>query len=173
VLGRTANSVGPDGSDTSAAGQLVRYIPQDTTTGIGRREFLQLFGGALATLTANASSAIAVLDDQYINRKLGIAFRKPHGWTFADDIESCQSMLKDFSVTSPPRPTRISQSEAAEYYATFVFEHENMQRTPVRMRTLAIYQGPAFYTLRLYDSPDAESDLVLDYTSFVESVKMV
>lgn len=55
--------------------------------GIGRREFLQLFGTAIATLTSNPNSEIAIVDEQYVNRKLGIAFRKPPEWTFADDKE--------------------------------------------------------------------------------------
>jgi len=229
--------------------------------GIGRREFLKLFGGTLAALTANPSSAIAIFDDQYINRKLGIAFHKPQGWTFADvkemgevragqildledtelarelvessrlpiltiskdklssranrftpgvtifsdriefpddfpeefhddgldffeleipalkiavaDIESCQSMLKDFRVMSALTPNQVSECDAAEYRATFVFEHENMRPTPVRMRTLVIYQRPAIYTLRMYDSPCSGPELTFDYTSFVEGVKMV
>jgi hypothetical protein len=229
--------------------------------GIGRREFLKLFGGTLAALTANPSSAIAIFDDQYINRKLGIAFHKPHGWSFADvkemgevragqildledfelarelvetaqlpiltvskdklssradrftpgvtifsdriefpddfpeefhdeclddfelvrpaiqiasiDIETCESMLKEFRVMSAITPNQVSECDAAEYHATFVFEHENMQPTAVRMRTLVIYQRPAIYTLRMYDSPWSGPELTFDYASFVESVKMV
>jgi hypothetical protein len=52
--------------------------------GIGRRKFLQIFGSALAALSANVSPAVAVVDEVYINRKLGFAFRKPHGWHFGD-----------------------------------------------------------------------------------------
>jgi hypothetical protein len=221
--------------------------------GIGRREFLQLFGGTLAALTVNSSSAIAIRDDHYINRKLGIAFIKPHGWTFADvkqmgevqagqildlddsdlarelaesaelpvltiskdqlsaaadrftpgvtiyydhfrfldylpdsievkvplleharvDIDSCQSMLKHFRVASAPRSRRVSQCDAAEYEATFLFEHENMRPTPVRMRTLTVYQRPAIYTLRMYDALTSDPDMRFDYTSFMESIKMV
>ena len=213
--------------------------------GIGRREFLKLFGGAIAT----QSSAIHILDDLYVNWKLGIAFRKPHGWTFGDvqemgkvvagqildfddvdlateladsaelpiltiskdrlsadadrftpgitiyldfiedfpgdveiepafenvsgDIHSCELMLKDFRVTSSPQPTQISECDAVEYGAAFVFEHENMEPTPVRMRTLTIYQIPAIYTLRMYDSPISEPNLIFDYTPFVNSVKLV
>lgn len=50
--------------------------------GIGRREFLKLFGTTLAILAT--PSSIAILDDLYINRKLGLAFSKPRGWHFAD-----------------------------------------------------------------------------------------
>jgi hypothetical protein len=52
--------------------------------GIGRREFLRLFGGALASFATQTSSAVALLDDLYINRRLGIALRKPSGWHFGD-----------------------------------------------------------------------------------------
>lgn len=52
--------------------------------GIGRRKFLKLFGASLAVLATQPSQAVAVQDDLYINRKLGMAFRKPYGWHFAD-----------------------------------------------------------------------------------------
>lgn len=52
--------------------------------GIGRREFLRLFGTAIAAASANPSAAITIRDDQYINRRLGIAFQKPNGWVFSD-----------------------------------------------------------------------------------------
>lgn len=222
--------------------------------GIGRRQFLQLFQGALATLAINPSSAIAIFDDQYVNRKLGIAFRKPRDWGFSDvremgqikagqildlngdseliadivnssdlplltvtkdplshkgtrfspgvnvylerfeflnsvsddveieipplenaisDIESLASVLKDFRVTSPPVSTHVSKCDAVDYTATFVFEHEKIHPTPVRMRTLGIYQRPAFYTIRMYDSPASGSVMRIDYTGFVESITMV
>lgn len=219
--------------------------------GIGRRQFLQLFGATITGLTANPSRAIAIVNDQYVNRKLGIAFSKPQGWTFADvkemgevregqildlddadlvrelagsaelpiltiskdrlsaqtsqftpgvtiyldrfewlkafsgkwevpplenaiaDTEHCESMFKDFQVVCPPKETTISECDAAEYTARFLFEHVNMQPTRVRMQTLAVYQSPAYYTLRMFDSPFAGTDMEFDYSSFVESVRIV
>jgi hypothetical protein len=53
--------------------------------GIGRRDFLVMFGSTLAALAAQPLSAVVALeDDLYLNRKLGLAFRKPFGWHFAD-----------------------------------------------------------------------------------------
>lgn len=52
--------------------------------GIGRRDFLRMFGSTLATLSALPSPAVAVEDDLYLNRALGLAFWKPRGWHFAD-----------------------------------------------------------------------------------------
>lgn len=52
--------------------------------GIGRREFLTLFGTTLVVCATQSTQAIAVLDGWYINRKLGIAFRSPEGWFFSD-----------------------------------------------------------------------------------------
>jgi hypothetical protein len=51
--------------------------------GLGRRDFLKVFGVALAAASTQAlSSAISVLDDTYVNRKLGVAFQKPPNWYF-------------------------------------------------------------------------------------------
>lgn len=221
--------------------------------GIGRRKFLQLFQAGLVALAANPSNAIAILDDQYVNRKLGIAFRKPHDWTFADvrdmgqvkagqildlddlqlsqevmdsielpiltisqaplasdsrrfspgvtiyldrftfidrmsddveieippldnvvnDVESLAAMLKNFQVTTSPKSMQVSRCEAADYSATFLFEHENMRPTPVRMRTVTIFQRPALYTIRMFDSPQSGSKLMFDFTPFIESIRMV
>ncbi len=50
--------------------------------GIGRREFLTIFGTILAKLALASSSAAGRHDDLYLNRRLGIAFRCPEGWDF-------------------------------------------------------------------------------------------
>jgi len=89
------------------------------------------------------------------------------------DADSCNTVLKNFRVLSSPLARRVSGCDAAEYEASFVFEHKNMQPTPVRMKTLAINQGAAFYTLRMYDSPYVCDGLEFDYTTFIASVKMV
>ena len=53
--------------------------------GIGRSRFLELFGGGLA---AQPVDAVEFLDDLYVNHKFGMAFRKPHGWHFANVREA-------------------------------------------------------------------------------------
>jgi hypothetical protein len=55
--------------------------------GIGRREFLRVFGPLLATIATKPSTSACLLDDTYVNRQLGIGFTKPHGWSFADAEE--------------------------------------------------------------------------------------
>ena len=155
--------------------------------GIGRREFLQLFGVGIAA-ARNPAAAIAILDDQYINRRLGIAFEKPNGWVFANvkqmadvkagqvldlDVESCATILKRFKVTSDPTSATVSACDAASYEASFIFEHENPEPTPVRMKTLVIDQGTAFYTLRMYDSPYLGEGMAFDFGQFMASVRMV
>ncbi len=89
------------------------------------------------------------------------------------DAESCQAILKDFRVTSAATAFRVSGCDAAQYEASFIFEHQELKPTPVRMKSVAIDQGAAFYTLRMYDSPALGGDMVFDYTPFIASVKMV
>lgn len=50
--------------------------------GIGRREFLRLTGLALAGLTIDPLKAVAINDNAYVNKKLGILFYKPQDWGF-------------------------------------------------------------------------------------------
>lgn len=90
-----------------------------------------------------------------------------------DDVAGRQSILKQFLMTSPPRPTVISPCEAAEYFAGFIFEHTNMPLTPVHMHTLAIAPKSAVDTLRMYDAPEAGLDPQFDYAEFINSIKLV
>ena len=50
--------------------------------GVGRREFLRLTGLALAGLTVDPLKAVAINNNVYVNKKLGILFHKPQGWDF-------------------------------------------------------------------------------------------
>ena len=50
--------------------------------GIGRREFLRLTSLALLGTTTDPLKAVAVNDNAYVNKKLGILFYKPQDWGF-------------------------------------------------------------------------------------------
>ena len=50
--------------------------------GIGRREFLRLTSIALAGLVIDPLKAVAINDNIYVNKKLGILFEKPSNWGF-------------------------------------------------------------------------------------------
>ena len=89
------------------------------------------------------------------------------------DIVSNAEILKNFTITSYPEEITVCGSAGAEYEASFLFEHENMKPTPVRMKTLTIDQGTAFYTLRMCDSPVAGGDLAFDFSEFIRSIKLV
>ncbi len=50
--------------------------------GIGRRAFIKLAGIALAGAAMDPLNAVAVNQNTYINKKLGIMFQKPKDWGF-------------------------------------------------------------------------------------------
>jgi hypothetical protein len=50
--------------------------------GIGRRDFLRLVSMALIGISIDPLKAVAVNNNVYINKKLGILFHKPQGWGF-------------------------------------------------------------------------------------------
>lgn len=62
--------------------------------GIGRRQFLKLFGSVIASASTSPLQAIIVDGDLYINRALGLAFRKPPGWHYFS-IESFENVRSD------------------------------------------------------------------------------
>jgi hypothetical protein len=50
--------------------------------GIGRREFLKLASLAFLGVIIDPLKAVAVNEDVYLNKKLGIIFHKPQGWGY-------------------------------------------------------------------------------------------
>jgi len=50
--------------------------------GIGGKQFIKLSSLALAGLTVNPLNAVAINDNVYVNKKLGILFKKPKNWGF-------------------------------------------------------------------------------------------
>ena len=69
-----------------------------------------------------------------------------------EDIKMLGRGFSQFKVLSPPSLTRISECDAVDYTASFRSMAEGPQ-TIVRMRMVAIFQCPAFYTLRMFDTP--------------------
>ena len=66
--------------------------------GIGRRKFLKLFGAVIASAASNPLQAVIVQGDLYINRALGLAYKKPRGWHFVTleafaDIKEKQQVI--------------------------------------------------------------------------------
>jgi hypothetical protein len=61
--------------------------------GIGRREFLRIFGSSLAALAASPTDAASVHGELYLNRRLGVGFEKPAGWEFVD-VKTMGTMQK-------------------------------------------------------------------------------
>jgi hypothetical protein len=214
--------------------------------GIGRREFLSLFATAFLATTR----AIALVDDLYVlyvNRRLGLAFRKPSSWHFGDvkdmgemmegqvfdvspegqkiirsfvtadlpvvtvtkeplgipadeftpgvtvfldnlleaqsgpftdeaknDIFYCSQLLRGFRLLAAPKKAEVSGCRAADYLATFLWQHAHLPRpVPVNMRTLNINQDPTMYNIRLYDSPYLGRKFEHDYTEFISSIRLV
>ncbi|MES2619685.1 MAG: hypothetical protein V4615_02455 [Bacteroidota bacterium] len=73
--------------------------------GIGRREFLRLTSVALTGLAIDPLMAVAVNDNVYVNKKLGILFHKPSDWGFVavkdfGKIKSEQVIGRAFDLTT-------------------------------------------------------------------------
>ncbi|MBN9349817.1 MAG: hypothetical protein J0H55_03955 [Chitinophagaceae bacterium] len=74
--------------------------------GIGRREFLRLTGLALAGLAIDPLKAVAINDNIYVNKKLGILFEKPSDWGFV--------AVKDFGKIKNEQVIGAGLDETAE-----------------------------------------------------------
>jgi hypothetical protein len=74
--------------------------------GIGRREFLRLTSIALAGLAIDPLKAVAVNDNVYVNKKLGILFEKPNDWGFVS--------IADFGKMKRDQIIGVGLEESAE-----------------------------------------------------------
>ena len=79
--------------------------------GVGRREFMKLMSVAMAGLAISPKTAVAINDDYYINRKLGIIFEKPKGWGYVAVADF--SDLKEKQLIS-----NIPKEEHEEFWET-------------------------------------------------------
>lgn len=99
--------------------------------GIGRREFLLQFGAAITTL-ASLGRAAAFVEDLYVDRRHGIAFRRPAGWTYESLAEATRTksgMLLDFAGFDPERWAEFIQQD--EKYAAFVVVGDMARSQPM------------------------------------------
>ena len=230
--------------------------------GIGRREFLIQFSGALAVL-AKTESAVGILEDLYLNRRHGIAFRKPHEWEFRDirdigrtkqgmllefenfdsaafaeylandttheafvlaadmrsarlapgaesadaqvapglgvyyegasttdwpypdkpfsleayverDLENFAAAYRDFRLLELPEATTVSECEAMQYTVQWRYVHRDLPNgVTMRERVLYIYQGPAIYSVRMFDYPALRPPLTYNFESFIPTIRIL
>jgi hypothetical protein len=105
--------------------------------GIGRREFLVQFGSAIAVL-ASAGRAAAFVEDLYLDREHGIAFRCPPGWKFENLAEVRRTkagMLLDLEGFDTERWAEFIRTD--QTYAAFVVVADM-----ARARSMPGWQGP-------------------------------
>jgi len=69
------------------------------SAGIGRRGFLEAFGGIIAAAATHPRAAVVISDDLYVNRKLGLAFAKPTGWGY-ERITTFRDLRDDYELAS-------------------------------------------------------------------------
>ncbi len=213
--------------------------------GIGRREFLKIMGVALAGLAVDPLQAIAINEDYYINKKLGIALVKPKGWHFLsirsfqemkvdqilpiddDELEKeikdamdpvlamtkypdikeyenrfspaisvyCElyefregdtivdlsyragewfkNVLTDYTLTSLPKSISVSNCDAVEMNASFIFTHMKLEPIPLEAKTVMVYQGPILYTIHMFDSKYLSDTTQREFGDFIANFKLV
>ena len=106
--------------------------------GIGRREFLRQFGSVISVV-ASLGRAAAFVEDLYVDRRHGIAFRRPRGWTFEDLAEvsrTKEGMLLDSDDFDPVRWSEFIRTDRT--YSAFVVVGDM-----ARARSLPGWRGPA------------------------------
>ncbi|MBA6337501.1 hypothetical protein H4J57_09840 [Colwellia sp. BRX8-7] len=140
--------------------------------GIGRRKFLKLFGAVIATAATNPLQAVIINDDLYINRTLGLAYKKPLGWhflsleSFADIKEKQQLLDSDTTeilktgddpiaiISQYPESSGITFSPSITIYVENfeLLEGENLQQL---VSTLSETYSKALVDYQFIESPKA------------------
>jgi hypothetical protein len=82
------------------------HQPNNHDMGIGRREFLRLTSIALAGLVIDPLKAVAINENIYVNKKLGILFEKTSDWWFL--------AVKDFGKLKSEQVIGSGLEETAE-----------------------------------------------------------
>ena len=125
--------------------------------GIGRKEFLRLSGLALIGLVCDPLKAVAINEDAYVNKKLGILFHKPRDWKFVGvtdfgRLQSEQIIGEGLDMTTDEIWNDLGSPicVATKHY----------QQTPE-------YRGVFSPTITLNVTPKSELD-TLDYETFEE-----
>ncbi|XOV68284.1 MAG: hypothetical protein ACFHU9_03720 [Fluviicola sp.] len=127
--------------------------------GVGRREFLKLMAIASAGVTMAPKTAVAVNDDYYINRKLGVIFSKPKNWGYV--------ALTDFpDLQEKQIISNVPTEEQAEVWETL--------GGPACMITkyfedLPEYKGVFSPTIQFFVNHKSEFDDI-EYNSFEELI---
>jgi hypothetical protein len=82
------------------------------------------------------------------------------------------SLLKDFTVISPPEPLELSNCECIRLKARWVFQHERIPSTLIEDEILVIDQDPVLYTIHLYDAPSIGEVAQPEFAGFVGSLRL-
>lgn len=128
--------------------------------GIGRREFLKLTRFALLGVLVDPLKAVAVNDNVYINKKLGILFNKPQGWGFVS--------VKDFGKIKSEQVIGHFELTAEEIWAELgdpiCIATKYYQNKPE-------YKGVFSPTITLNITPKEELE-DLDFETFEELIEL-
>jgi len=154
--------------------------------GIGRRKFLKLFGAVIATAATNPLQAVIINDDLYINRTLGLAYKKPLGWhflslgSFADIKEKQQLLDSDTTemlkagddpiaiMSQYPESSGITFSPSITIYVENfeLLEGENLQQL---VSTLSETYSKALVDYQFIESPKAISVSACEAAEYVST----
>lgn len=129
--------------------------------GIGRREFLRLTSLALAGLVIDPLKAVAINDNAYVNKKLGVLFHKPQDWGYI--------AVKDFGKLK----TEQIIGEGLDETADEIWEELG---EPICIATKYYQNKPEYNgifspTITLQITPKKELEY-LGYKSFEELIEM-
>ena len=89
----------------------------------------------------------------------------------SEDLDNFASVLQAYHLQWGPEPTRVSDCEAVEYRATYLYVHEEMpEPIPMRERCLYVAQNPRIYGIRMCDFPEHDVRLAFDFDEFVTTI---
>jgi len=67
--------------------------------GVSRREFLKMAAAAAVSAAVNPLQAVIIDEDLYINQRLGLSFKKPHGWHYVS-VKTFKALRDEYSLAS-------------------------------------------------------------------------
>jgi hypothetical protein len=131
--------------------------------------------------TSTLVAAISKYDDKYVGFSPSITVFKNEedradfeslGELVAAALSGFSSLLKDFTVVSPPEAVQLSNCECLRMKSRWVFQHEHVPSTLIEDETLVIDQNPVLYTIHLYDAPSIGEMAQTEFDAFVKSLRI-
>ena len=167
----------PDGWHFNSLGDIGR---------VAKDQVLELDGDAVEALLEDAQQFLAVsLSEEPVSVPHFTCAANVHLERITpDDADALANAIEELGLLpklmpelrtiEAPRARTISNCDAAEYVAEFLFDHPDLSEpVTARLRSLLVVQDRWRHTFRMYDAPSLGERRTFDFSEFIASIRIL